>query len=428
MKRLHILFCLLLAMACAAASVTADFNPGVTIDRSAEDVILVEIEDSESLHAQAPQLSVPCAFSYAKVTRGDVEIPSTLADGHITFQVNQGGVYRIEKASAPAEEDKTEDTGNNNSRPSGTSSGSSTTDRVQNPDGSVTTTKTDKATGATTETTKTADGTTGTVVTDKNGQITEVSAKVPTAAAQGGATVTLPLELPVSADKGTAPVVQLDVPASGAKVAVPVSGADEGVVAIIVRADGSEEIVKTSVLTENGLTLTVSGDVSVKIVDNSKDFSDVPESYTLAGSIDFVSSRALFGGTSATTFAPHAAATRGQLMTVLARLDGQQANNTAQGMAWAVQTGISDGSNPGSSVTRQQLAVMLWRYAGSPSSSFDLTHSDSGTVADYAEAAVRWCVENGILGGYGDNTLRPTATASRAHLAAFVARYVKAIA
>ena len=62
--------------------------------------------------------------------------------------------------------------------------------------------------------------------------------------------------------------------------------------------------------------------------------------------------------------------TRAMLMTVLARFDGQDTTGGAvwyeKAMEWAREHGVSDGSDPEGSITREQLATMLWRYAGSP--------------------------------------------------------------
>lgn len=72
-------------------------------------------------------------------------------------------------------------------------------------------------------------------------------------------------------------------------------------------------------------------------------------------------------GTSHTTFAPAAPTTRGMMMTILARQDGVSTSGGGtwyeKGMAWAKENGISDGSAPNGSITREQLAVMLYRYA-----------------------------------------------------------------
>ena len=332
------------------------------------------------------------------------------------------------------------DSGTTGSSSSGGSfSGSSTSSTtIKNADGSTTTTTTNKKTGTVTETTKTADGVTGTTVTNKDGKVTEVTAAIPSAAAkeaqENGEAVTLPVEVEAAADSDDAVEIEINLPKSAGdtKVEIPVENVTSSAVAVIVHADGTEEIVKTSVVTEDGVALTVAGDVTVKIVDNSTYFVDVhPVNHWAKDNIDFVTSRQLFNGTTATTFSPNNNTTRGQVMTVLARLDGADTSGSPiqKGMAWAVETGISDGTNPNGSITRQQLAAMLWRYAGCPDSDYSIErYTDDQIISDYAETAMRWAIERGILTGYADGSLKPHATATRAHVATMVARFVNYIA
>ena len=212
----------------------------------------------------------------------------------------------------------------------GSSSGSSsniTTTTEKNPDGSTTTTTVNKTTGAVTETTKTASGVTGTTVTDKNGKVTEVKASIPATvaaqAAKSGETVRLPVEMPAAKSTEDAPAVAVTVPksAGSVKVEIPVERVASGTVAVIVKADGSEELVKTSVITGDGVALKLDGSATVKIIDNAKNFADT-KGHWAEDAIDFVTAREMFAGTSATTFTPNANMTRAQLMTVLARFDG----------------------------------------------------------------------------------------------------------
>lgn len=347
------------------------------------------------------------------------------------------GMHRADKFSANDDvlPDIPGESGGSSSGSSSSSSSNTTTNK--NPDGSTTTTTTDKKNGTVTETTKTPDGTTGIVVTDKNGNVTEVKASVSSAAvteaAKSGEAVTLPVEVPTAKSTEDAPAVQVSVPKSvgSVKVEIPVEKVTPGTVAVIVKADGTEEIVKTSIPTENGVALTVDGDVTVKIIDNSKEFADVHDAnHWATDSIDFVTSRELFTGKTEDSFAPNAPTTRAQLMTVLARLDGADTYTAPlqKGMEWAVENGISDGTNPDGNISRQQLAVMLWRYAGNPASGKELTNPDAAGVSDYAQAAMQWAVENGIMNGDANGNLNPQSAASRAHVAAMVARYCEKLA
>lgn len=158
---------------------------------------------------------------------------------------------------------------------------------------------------------------------------------------------------------------------------------------------------------------------------NAKTFNDVTADYWAASEIAFVVEHGLFNGISEDSFAPDTTMTRQMLMTVLARLDGADTSDSpyAQGMAWAVENGISDGADPAAPITRQQLATMLWRYAGSPMATAELSFPDTHMIANYATLALRWAVENGIMNGTAGGHLNPTGTATRAHVAAMVTRF-----
>lgn len=157
-------------------------------------------------------------------------------------------------------------------------------------------------------------------------------------------------------------------------------------------------------------------------------FKDVPQNSWFAGAVQYVTSNSLMNGTSTTAFSPSATMSRGMLMTVLARYAGESTEGGTvwyeKGMNWAKSKGISDGSAPNRSITREQLAAMLYRYAGEPDGAADLSaYADAGSVSAYAEKAVQWCVKNGILTGKTSSTLAPKATATRAECAAMLQRF-----
>ena len=308
---------------------------------------------------------------------------------------------------------------------------SSTT--TKNPDGSTTTTTTDKATGAVTETTTTANGSVGTVKTDANGS-TEISASISAAdvkaAEQKNAPVIAPITVTPAASSAAAPIIKLSVPANAGEVAVaiPVVNAKQGTVAVRVNPDGTEEIIKTAVITENGLVLGVKGSMQIKVINNSKNFVDTVGHWA-ASDVDFVSARELFNGTAPALFSPEASMTRGMVVTVIARLAGENTDGGAnwydKGCAWAVANGVSDGTDPNGSITREQLAAMLYRYCGSPAASGSLsTYADAASVSAFASDAMQWCVNNGIINGM-DGLLNPQGQATRAQVSAMFARYIR---
>ena len=157
-------------------------------------------------------------------------------------------------------------------------------------------------------------------------------------------------------------------------------------------------------------------------------FKDVPQNSWFASAVQYVTSNSLMNGTSTTAFSPSATMSRGMLMTVLARYAGESTEGGTvwyeKGMNWAKSKGISDGSAPNRNITREQLAAMLYRYAGEPDGAADLSaYADAGSVSAYAEKAVQWCVKNGILTGKTSSTLAPKATATRAECAAMLQRF-----
>ena len=140
-------------------------------------------------------------------------------------------------------------------------------------------------------------------------------------------------------------------------------------------------------------------------------------------------------GTSATAFSPDLTTSRAMIMTILARLDGADTASTGgiwyeKGMAWAVQNGVSDGSDPEADITREQLAVMLYRYAqrrgGAVSASADLSgYADASSVSAWALDALRWAVFEGIITGTTSTTLTPQGHATRAEAATMLMRYLE---
>ena len=301
-------------------------------------------------------------------------------------------------------------------------------------DGSTSKTTTNPNGSSVTEN-KAADGSTGTVKTDQYGQTTaetQLSSKAVETAKKNGEPVKAPVEVEATRNSNTAPVVNIEVPKSAGetKVEIPVSNVKPGTVAVLVHPDGTEEILKNSVSTEDGIQLTVNGGVTVKIVDNSKDFIDTREHWS-RDQVNFVAARELFQGVGDNQFGVGRPMTRGMVNTVLARLAGVDTTPATgqnwydKGIAWARENGVSDGTNPNGNVTREQLATMLYRYAGSPTVSGTLSFTDTHEANLYAQDALLWAVQNGILNGYGDGRVGPKANAERAQVAAMMARFIQ---
>lgn len=157
-------------------------------------------------------------------------------------------------------------------------------------------------------------------------------------------------------------------------------------------------------------------------------YTDVAPTAWYSEAASYVSVRGLMTGTSATEFSPAANMTRAMVWTVLGRLDGADVSGSGGAwyggaQTWSKSKGISDGSNPNGSVTREELVTMLWRYMGSPAASADLGRfGDGASVSGWASDAVRWAVSAGLLEGSGGN-LNPGGTATRAEVAAILMRF-----
>ena len=309
----------------------------------------------------------------------------------------------------------------------------STVETTRNPDGSkevvetkkdgtVITTTTDKS-GNETKTTENPDGTSVVAITrtdgstsattvDEDGLSVTVAALSDSAIAQGQTgTVSLPMpSVTAASDLDSAPAVMLDLPADTAvKVEIPVENVTAGTVAVLEKADGTSEIVKTSVTTTNGVVLTLSAGETVKIVDNTKTFADVADTFWGADAVAFASSRELFNGTSATDFSPNAPMNRAMIVTVLARLDGV---DTTAGSTW------------------YEAGVQFYRYAQYKGYDVSvgentniLSYSDVSSVSEYAMEAMQWACGAGIIGGK-DGMLDPAGNATRAEVATMLMRFV----
>ncbi len=161
-------------------------------------------------------------------------------------------------------------------------------------------------------------------------------------------------------------------------------------------------------------------------------FTDVKPTDWYSEAVAYTVEAGLMNGTGSGKFSPQATTTRGMLMTVLARMDGVDTTGGAdwytKGMEWAKREGVSDGTNPELPITREQLAAMLYRYAGSPAvGSYTLNFRDADKVSDWALNAMRWAVKNGVVSGKGNQTLDSTGYATRAEVAQMLYNFSKVI-
>ncbi len=172
-------------------------------------------------------------------------------------------------------------------------------------------------------------------------------------------------------------------------------------------------------------------------------FTDVTEANWYYDEVYYVWANGLMQGTSATTFGPNVDTTRAMVVTILWRLEGEPASGYdmdysdvaggawyADAVRWATEHGIVNGSEgqfyPGGTVTREQLAAMLYRYA--QYKGYDLTggdlsgFADVGAVSGWAETSLAWAVGQGLLQG-SDSQVDPQGSAIRAQTAAILMRF-----
>jgi len=372
-------------------------------------------------NGETPSLT---AANGTQTYNGPITLTATTTLKAVSFsggQMSEVAVYQYTIGASSSSGSDSSGDSSDSSDSSGSASSSNTTSTTQrNPDGSVTTTVTDRKTGEVTKTTTVTqpDGTSAKVTQaagkPTRAEITFSASAVRTASANGQ-----PVQIPVTVDKNNA-VVKLSGIDRAVKAAIPVKSLDNGTVAVI---DGV--IVKNAAVAGGSLVVPVDGAATVTIMDNTKEFSDMPASHWANGAVTFVTSRELFSGTGAAVFSPEAAMTRQMLVTVLARLDNDQ-TPYERTMEWAKEKGISDGTNPTGNISREQLAVMLYRYAGSPASnsSLDGRFQDGAAVSGYANTAMSWAVEHGILSGKPGGVLDPQGQATRAQVSVMLQQYI----
>lgn len=182
--------------------------------------------------------------------------------------------------------------------------------------------------------------------------------------------------------------------------------------------------------------------------DNSISFADVTEGDWFCEYVMYAVEKGLFSGTGENTFSPNMPMTRSMLVTVLYRLEGKPAaadsaafTDVAAGqwyteaVAWSSEKEIVKGITeaefkPESNITREQLAVMLYRYASSRNMVSGETGStdsftDKDKISSWSESAVKWAVGKGIMTGRADKSLDPAGSATRAEVAAMLQRYIE---
>lgn len=239
--------------------------------------------------------------------------------------------------------------------------------------------------------------------------------------------------------------------AAGGKITSSVSRATKGTtVTITVKPDAGYQLEELEVLDKNGEPLPLkelaNGKFSFQMPDSkvTVQASFVQES-TYAGypdvlpqdwfysSVRYVTERGLMNGTP-NGFEPNMDSSRATIWTILARFSGVDTTVVsgewyAVARQWAMENGVSDGTNPNGVITREQLATMLYRFAKNkglvqePVTADLSVFVDAGQISDYALDAMRWAVSVGLLNGMDGNRLAPQGSAARAQVAAMLMRF-----
>lgn len=249
------------------------------------------------------------------------------------------------------------------------------------------------------------------------------------------------------------------------QVTGPASAAEDDKVTLTVKPNADKELYDLKVTDEDGKAIAVTkvndttytftmpdGKVTVAATfgcdggDNcpSKAFTDLGDKQWYHDSIDYAVENGLLEGTSPTTMEPNATLIRAQLAQILYNIEDKPAVTGEMvfedvpasewfysPVLWANQNDIINGTSPTTfepleDISRQDLALMLYRYAGKPAVTGDLDgFTDADQVGDWADEAMAWAVAEGIVQGDTPTTLNPTGTATRAEAAAMLQRFLE---
>lgn len=257
--------------------------------------------------------------------------------------------------------------------------------------------------------------------------------------------------------------ITVPIPDGGIVTVSPTAASNGGVVTItIVPNDGYElsslvvtdksgkEIAVTNIGGERFTFTMPNSQVSVNAVFQknravwNNPFTDVAEGAWYYDAVKFANENSLMNGVGNSLFAPNANLSRAMIAQILYNKEGTPGvNNTrvfadvasgvwyTDAVAWAAEKGIVDGYGnglfgPDDDITREELAVMLWRYAGEPAATDKELHfSDADKASGYALEALYWAVENGIINGKGGGILDPTGQATRAETAQMLKNFLE---
>ena len=178
-------------------------------------------------------------------------------------------------------------------------------------------------------------------------------------------------------------------------------------------------------------------------------FTDVDTDDWFADAVQYMLDNGMMNGVTDTTFGPGTTTTRGMIVTILYRLEGEpdttasSFTDAASGMyyadavAWAQANSIVTGITetifaPDQAITREQMAAILYRYAQykgyDVTASNDLSsYTDASRISAYATAAMQWANAEGLITGNTSTTINPTGNATRAEVATILMRFCETV-
>ena len=236
------------------------------------------------------------------------------------------------------------------------------------------------------------------------------------------------------------------------KISVSPSYAAKGAtVTITVTPDKGQELKSLEVIDQNGNSLPLTdlgngkfsfvmpeGKVTIKSEFGEANAfvnpcDDVKPGDWYYSAVEYVTVNGLMNGTGK-GFEPNLATSRAMIWTILARMSDVNTASSGEWYAvaqqWAIANGVSDGTMPNGTITREQLAAMLYRYAVSkgmvkgPATADLSVFADANSVSSYAVEAMQWAVSTGLIGGM-DGKLNPQGSATRAQVATMLMRFAE---
>ena len=252
---------------------------------------------------------------------------------------------------------------------------------------------------------------------------------------------------PVGPSAGT---VRVDETEGGTVRVTPANAAEGSTVTIVVTPDQGQELRSLEVVDKDGDSLELtdlgggrysfempSGKVTVKAEFGKAGlpYDDVKEGDWFYSAVEYVTEAGLMGDTGHGSFEPNTNTTRAMIWAILARLSGVDTTPVSGpwysvAQEWAMNSGVSDGTNPNGAITREQLVTMLYRYA--ETHGIDVTEggmairefADVESVSSFAGPAMTWAVNTGLISGI-DGKLVPQGLATRSQVATVLMRFAQ---